>query len=778
MKNFTLLTILSLLSVITFGQEATFNWVQTELNPGHNLKTMSSKGNEAFIAGYGNSLFTTADNGENWKAVNIFKAEYSFPDFSIKGNTGYAVGSRVQLYDASHDVYTNGIILKTNDAGATWTNIDLNSLNNGGDASVNPTDTLCYGLDFLAVETVNDSVAYCALRWNEYTEAGKNDHVGIFKTADSAKSWINISGDLGSTYIKSIVYNDSEVFIGGNKYFMKTTPDSNELTDIFASLNGGGSEYIWDITLRGDSELYVTTSTKGVFYSTDGGETFNKFGTITSAWDTYRLNDSTVVVGGGSNKSYVTTDNGTTWNSLGISTSIWEIAGEVNDSLYLLAGATIYKIAVSDITSGNYSFNTQDVAYGNLNDAYIDGDKVFIVGNDLSFVTSTDGGQNWSDVTIPEIAPYTELMENIDFVASGWAGDTAYLSLNRVKFVDYSDKDDIYWSGGIIYSTDNWETYKTVDVAKVGKANETDPAMNPNHEKCNAVNPSYLIDLGNKTLLLWAGWFDYSTGAKVEHSMVFKTEDTGKNWTPFTEDLGSNYLQDIAIDGDLIYLGGKDLLLKSTNAGASFTNIYPNLDIDEDDDMFINSVWIGDEGEVFVTTSVDGVYKSVDGGDTFTQISDASGSTVFYKFDHNSYIFLGSTSGKSLFTNNDGETWQACHPGAAVFDINIYNEKLYAIARGSIYTVDLNDLELTTSSPLITNSNVIKLQYHTDHINVVSSNNYIESCYVYSMSGKLVNIVKPNSNICRLNNYDYKPGLYIISAEVEGQKYVDKVVFK
>ena len=96
-----------------------------------------------------------------------------------------------------------------------------------------------------------------------------------------------------------------------------------------------------------------------------------------------------------------------------------------------------------------------------------------------------------------------------------------------------------------------------------------------------------------------------------------------------------------------------------------------------------------------------------------------------------------------------------------------------------MYKIAVSDLDIKTSIPSIaSNKSSIKLQYHADHINVVSTEDHIERCSVYSMSGSLIKIIEPNSTTCRLNNYDYKPGLYIVATMVKGQKYVDKVVFK
>jgi len=773
MKFFThLILIVLFLPFVSFAQtpNPVFNWVQQEISPDNTLKKMTVSGSKAIIAGYGNSLFKSTDNGNSWSAVNLFNPEYNLLDLSIKGNVGYMAGSREKLYDASPNVYANGIILATTDGGASWKNIDLSKLGTGDDPALNPNTTLGYGWDFGAVETINDSIAYCALRWFEY---GGSDHSGIFKTADSAKTWTNISGDLQGAVVTAITAAGNDVYIGGNKLLYKTTPESNELTDIFSSLNSNGKGYVTDITAAGDTEVYITTTANGVYYTNDGS-TFSKFGTLTGGWDIYKVNDSTLVVGGSKNKSYVSTDKGITWNTLGITTPIWEVPGIVNDSLWLLADTTIYKIAVSGLTTGNYNMITQTVGKDNLMKAYINGNHVIVTGNDLSFAVSNDAGISWTNGETPEIPAFTDFLKEIDYNGLSSIGDTSYLCFNRIKFVDYETANDIYWSGGIFYTEDNWETFQSLDVSKIGSADADDPAKNPNYKDCNGVNISLVKYLGNGVVLAAVNWYDLQD----KHSGIFRSADNGSNWTMITDDFGANYVQDIEVLGDIMYIAGNKILLKSEDGGETFTDIYANLDEDSDDAMFINAVRLGEDNKVFIVTSTDGIYLSNDGGATFTATSSATGSNDFYQLDKNSYIFMGTTS-KTMFTNDGGVNWVDCSPGATIFGIGgIYNDKLYALGKGSVYTVNISDLDISTSVKPVISNNELSILYKNASVELVSSGSNIDCCRIYSITGKLVRTTKPASASCEFFNSSFSPGIYIISSEAGGKTYMNKVVFK
>jgi photosystem II stability/assembly factor-like uncharacterized protein len=787
MKNFTFLTIFTLITAFSSAQ-AVFNWQSSIIGTDNNLQKMTITGNEAVIAGFGNNFLKSTDGGGTWNKVNFFNPAFSFYDISIKGNIGYMVSYREAIYNATPNVYVNGVILKTNDGGNSWASLDLKGIGSGNNPALNPNDTLSYGMDFQSVGTVNDSVVYCALRWFEYNSAGAISHSGVFKSTSGGATWKNVSGDLGSNVVTTIVFNGTNGLIGGNKMLYKTNPSLDSLSSIFSNMNTGGSGYIADITLINDNEFYLVTTADSIFFTKNGGSTFGKLkisGGIKSGWDIYKVNDSTLVLGGNSSKNVVTTDGGITWKNLGIATAIWEIPGIMNDSLLLLAKSAIYKVAVSElVSSSTFHPVVQNVGNDNLQKAaIIDANTAIVVGNKASFAKTTNKGLTWTNIDIPAIPALTSVLSGIEYNDMSQKGNETYLATNRFLLADYpttSPKNDIYWSGGLFSSTDNWVTYKIIDLSKVGAADATDPAKNPYHASCNGANTSYLENLGNNRILLWVRWYDYSAATRVEHSRVFRSTDGGKNWAVVTDDYGTKYVQSMesSATGDTVYVGGNTFLLKSMDGGASFNSIYANLDAGEDDAMFINSIRVYGN-QIFIATSADGNWMSNDGGSTFAKMSTASGANDFYKLTNSAFIFLGTT-GKSMFTNDGGTNWTACHPGVSIWEVGgVYNGKLYALAgKGTIYTVNISDLALSTPEIRMPESAGLDVLYKSDAVELVTVKNTIERCRVYTVAGQLLFEIKPTSNKCEFKNGSFLPGIYIISSLVEGKVYSNKVYLK
>ncbi len=780
MKTFTFFMMFSLLAFFATAQQATFDWQETEIGNGNILQKMTVNGDIGIIAGFGNTFLKSADGGATWNYQNLLNPEFNLMDISIKGNIGYIVTGREKLYDASPDVYANGIILKTIDGGATWTTIDSPVLGSDDDPALSPSDTLGFGYDFQSVETVDDNIAFCGLRWYEYTPTGNISHAGVFKTTDGGATWVNVSGDLGSSVATTITFNGNDGFVGGNKLLYKASASSSSLVDIFANLNGDGTDYISDIELIDNDELYVITILDSIYYSSDGGDSFGKFKGIKGGWDILKINNTTFVVGGGSNKSYISTDTGQTWTGLGISTTIWDIAGVVNDSINMLAKGAIYKCAIADLLAGNYNFVVQTVGVSNLQKAFVNGDDLIIVGNDAGFFNSSDAGLTWTSGSLPDNPMLNAMLEEIDFSGLSNVGDDAFVCFNRHKFVNYpssSDNYDIYWSGGVFYTDDNWETYNDLDIAKVGKAYPDDLSKYPNHKSCNGVNTSVIELMDDGAILLWARWYDYSTDDRAEHSRVFKSIDKGKNWVTITEDLGAYYVQSIESTGDIIYVVGRETLLKSTDGGDSFTDLYPTLDEGEDDKMFLNSVRLGDANEVFITTSADSVFRTTDGGSTFNTLVNIKGSNDSYKLGDNSWIVMGG-SGKSKFTNDAGDTWQDCHPGVTIFEIGgVYGDNFYALGKGKFFINELSNFNIPTRVLKLLDVDELSIRYKSASIELVSSESVIEQLNVYSITGKLVSVYKPNQRTYKLLRSDFQPGIYILNTTIEGKTHSQKIAF-
>lgn len=156
---------------------------------------------------------------------------------------------------------------------------------------------------------------------------------------------------------------------------------------------------------------------------------------------------------------------------------------------------------------------------------------------------------------------------------------------------------------------------------------------------------------------------------------VWKTTDGGQHWTPLTDDQPSLAVGALALDPsnpDTVYAGtGEENfaidsyfgagILKSTNGGATWTNIVgPFLRAS----IGALAVHPSDGGILLAATDINGVYRSMDAGQTWTPVlPGAVATSVFFDPTNGdiAYAALGDPDGNAkngVYRSTDaGETW-------------------------------------------------------------------------------------------------------------------------
>jgi hypothetical protein len=374
----------------------------------------------------------------------------------------------------------------------------------------------------------------------------------------------------------------------------------------------------------------------------------------------------------------------------------------------------------------------------------------------------------------------------IDFKGVCSSDGISYANTRRFYFIDYptsSPNNDLYFSGLIFTSKDNWETSEMVNLMSIGAKYETDPTRNPFHENCYGFEP-YTIDCVTDSILyLWGQWNDTTAGFdnRVTHSYVFRSVDSLATWDIVTGNLGNRFVTDIHfVDKDNGYIAGNRTLLKTTDGGETFENLYEILDPEEAEGMFINAiVYVSDE-EIFLPTTSDSVWLTTDGGQTFNTIPGVPGGNDFLKLSDTHMLSIGTVS-KSFLTWNAGEAWEACSPGVSVWSLGgIVDDKVLALTKGDIYSIAVEELlavgSVVSVKEVISDAG-LKLLNRTNELEVLSAEQQIDHCILYNITGKVMEERKPQGLSCIFNKSSYAPGIYIISTHTAGKRYTHKVVF-
>lgn len=788
MKNFTFLMVFSLLAVFATAQQATFNWVADTISVGNNLKGMTVSGDtSAIIIGYDNTFKKTTDKGKNWSDIKAFDPEFDFIGMSNAGGVTFMSSRRAKIINHPSggflDVYVSGVLLKSTDKGTNWSVIDVTKFGIGDDASINPNAEGSYAKDIYAVGALNADTFMVYSGWYDISSGTKTSRGGVFQTKDGGDVWETIVSGLGSNIITSIAFQDSIAIIGGSKALLKTNLNTNITTDIYPNLALGTDSnlFVYSVDFVNPDSFYVTTSGDGVFSTDDGGNTFTKLDGIGGGNDLLLLNDSSMIVLGNSSKSKISTDNGISWTDCYPGATCWKIGGILGDTLYGLATSVAYKIAVANLVAKNINWSTITINDGEMlkQMSIYDENNAIIGGYGEMCKKTTDGGQTWMPVALP--TDYEEDVE-FDFNDISSNGTNAYTTVRLFKIADLSSIDSVnnfFMEGLVLKTNDNWTTYTLLDASKIGENEGDDVTKNPQLDNCWGLNPYIIECVDANTAYLYAKWYeDLTTGEEEDRGRVFKTTDGGDSWISITKDFEGSYITGIEFINDTGYIAGNKILLKTTDGGITFTDLYPMLAASNaDSTIYLNNVVLINANEIYIPTISDGVFASVNGGESFTKFEGVAGTNDFFKFDQNSFICMGSTT-KSHFTNDGGINWQNASAGTTIYSIGeVFNDSLYALGKGQIVKIALSDLDLTTSILEITSANKIDIQYHPDFIQVISSEKNIDKCYIYSITGNLISIAEPNNRTYRLNKNEYKSGIYIVAATVAGERFARKIVF-
>ena len=662
MKLLILLLIFSI-PVSSFSQISTpvFNWKVQEISKDNNLQGMSIHDeNTGVIAGYGRTFKITTDKGVSWNDVGLLNPKYSFNDLSIKENVGYMVGRKSVLVTnptgGEDNVYVNGILLKTTDNGTTWTLLDLSAIGEGTNTGLNPNAKGCYSLDPYAVLSISNTKAMVFVYWYDVSSGTRKSHSAVFKTVDGGTKWTAITQDLGGAYINAVKMYGSDIYIGGNKILLKASSENDIVTDIFPAFSSvaGSTAFINEIRFY-NNEINIQTL-NGTFISNDNGTTFSKIAGLSGGNDIYKLDNNVTVSLGTSANSKATIDGGTTWISCYPGKNCWEIPGVFNDSLYALSSSVAYKIAVSDLKSGNYKWASINLGDGssNLQKMHIfDDSRSLIVGSGQIAKMTTNKGISWTDATFPELFKYGG---NYDFRSVSSSGNAGYISSRRFRLVDFPSGEDYYLNGVIFKTEDAWKTWKVLNNKNVGKGTPSDASKNPTLKGCYGMDNYTIECVDAKTAFMYVGWNDTISVPKTvtKHSRVFKTNDGGDLWTAVTKDFGSDIVMSIKFSEETGYLAGNKILLKTSDGGKIFTDLYPKLTIGTDSNLVISSITVNSKDEVYFQTSNNkGLFFTSDGGNTFSKLNGVNGGLDFVVLDNNSLMSVGSST-SNKFTNDGG----------------------------------------------------------------------------------------------------------------------------
>jgi photosystem II stability/assembly factor-like uncharacterized protein len=305
---------------------------------------------------------------------------------------------------------------------------------------------------------------------------------------------------------------------------------------------------------------------------------------------------------------------------------------------------------------------------------------VIIVSASGGVIRSEDGGETW-----------TELGDFSDVIRS-----SCWLDLQN-GYILSSDKVFKTADGGItwdsIYGMDNQffntvefldanigyiqgseHTFKTTDGGVNWEMRNTESVFYSANDFCAASENDLFISfnngayLGAKSTDGGQTWTNLSTDNFSGRSYGVFVQDpnvwiVGANARiGFSEDGGTTFIDQIPgnkntlqkvdfVDDQFGFaVGGEGLVLRTTNGGMIWEELYLN-----PDNPYTFDVDVYDTNYIWITSNA-GLFRSTDGGETWSQLSDANSIKAVYAIDQNTLIHVVSL-GIVYRSTDGGETW-------------------------------------------------------------------------------------------------------------------------
>lgn len=563
---------------------------------------------------YPTGIFPTSDY--LMKEQRKFRQQYSNKKDNIvqSGNTwthlgpndspgGYAGMGRVNAVRVSP--YT-GHIWAGSASGGLWKST------NGGTSWTTNTDNLdvmpSLGVTDIAFHPSNSNLMYIA---TGDANAGNTHSVGVLKSTNAGDTWVTtgLSWNTNQFFrISRLLINPNNpniMFASTNGGVYKTTNAGNDWTQV---LNGN----FRDMEFKPNSPSTIYVSGSKFYKSTDNGENWTEtdlglanIRRIEMAVTKDSANYIYIVIGSTSN------------NLLGIYYS-----NDSGDSFTQLAGSTPNYLGYNKDGSGTGGQAGYDLCIeANPNDYK----EVWIGG--INIWKTTDAGSTWVNNTM-------------------WWGNHGVSTV-------HADQHDLWYdqNSDVLYLGNDGGVYKT--------SNGTDWDWIGSDLK---ITQFYRIGLSKSNSNL------FIAGTQDNGSKIFKNG----NWTDVIGGDGMECLVHHTNENILygsIYYGS---IRKTTNGGQSFKLIN---DLDNDnkyDDIDETGAWVtpyvmNPDNPNSIYVGMINLWKSLDGGDTFTKLTNFGGSTKLVNVaiapSDTNVIYISTTS-KLWRSTNNGNSWtEVSRPG-------------------------------------------------------------------------------------------------------------------
>jgi photosystem II stability/assembly factor-like uncharacterized protein len=481
---------------------------------------------------------------------------------------------------------------------------------------------------------------------------------GVFLSEDNGNNWQPTNNGLPSPCsIKSIITTGNLLFAGTDNGVFLSEDNGNNWQ---AKTNGLANIQVTSLSSSGNN-LFAGTFGGGMYVTINSGDSWTSINNgVSNLYVSSIALDSNIIYIGTENGIFSSINNGTNWNSINngiVNLKIKDI--DLNGNcIFTLSGDSIYLstdnganwfIKNDPIWDFSLKYNSEICNVG------ISDDRIFIFRDDAKIYRSGDNGTNWVALNLSgSIIEKLTCEGNLIYV--GTNSDGIYLSRDKGlswKSVNNGIALDVYNIRDIVVDSHNVFICTPEGIFLSMDEGE-------HWEKVTDYFADNITISGNN---VYAGRRDFRLSM-----------DYGKTWNQVTNNLPHGFILSLASDGNKIYAGIDQYsrgLYISTDSGKNWVSIFLGSEVLE--------VEI-DGNNIYIGTWIDGIYRSINNGDSWEQINNGLISLYANSIEKRGDILV---AGGCLSTDN-GNNWMPLVGANDVVDVGITEDFIFVASYGSV----------------------------------------------------------------------------------------------
>ena len=574
-------------------------WVPTNGPYGGSVKSLAvNPDGSALFAGARDGLYISTDSGAKWKQTGLQNVNTSSITILPDGATIFA------------GTYSNGLYRST-DGGTNWIQVDM---------GFTPSD----------IETLVRSPDGSAIL------SGTN--YGLFRSTDNGNSWKQLDLGLGHEYIYSLVFVSDTVIMSGTMHGVFLSTNGGEKWTRAGLVDSDIQSLIVYTDETGDKTVIAGTGW-GAYRTTDNGTDWIPSGLDKTHVTSLVVSDTTIFASTYGNGIFFSNDGGYSWNKAnnGLNTPFIQCLTISPDGKNLFAGTDlgIYRSTDHGDSWTNINNGLNNTGITSLT-ASADGSKI-LASTRIRVFSTTDNGGSWNKVNDNleySAVSISSLAVSFDdsTILAGTLGGIFRSTRNDPRWYGNSDNYVISVVRDIAYTPDGLTTFAATDGEGFLRSNDNGATWTKikNNLPQTSINS---ISISDSTIFIAA----YNYG-------VFRSTNNGNNWSEVNKGLEDKRIFSLTVspDGKAAYVGTEyGIVYRTSTKKIHWTQAGDTLGYRK-----IRSLVISPDGSVILAGTNAGIFQffdkrnkwiEVDSGMTNTDIKSLiiSGTNVFAGTDAN-----------------------------------------------------------------------------------------------------------------------------------------------